>query len=426
MGVVIIPMFVFVYYLQKFYLRTSRQLRFLDLNATAPLYNHFIETVDGAATIQAFGWESAFSSRGLTLLDEAQKPYYTLRIIQIWLEVVLGLFVAVMTVLLIVLCVTVPSSTSGGAIALAFTHVLSLGGMLAALLQSWTSIETSLGSVERLRSFENNTPEEEEPEDPEAVEAAWPSEGRLELNSITASYKTPHRTSLLALDKVTVLVQPGQKVGICGRTGSGKSSLLLTLFRLLDLDSGSIVLDGVDIANLPRNLLRTRLIAVPQEPMIFPGTLRSNLTPVNSPTEVPLAELDEHLIDCLRKVELWESIYTQGGLDSAVADLGLSQGQKQLVCLARALARKHTSKVFILDEAMSAVDQQTETLMVKILKEEFASHTVISVVHRLNTVREFDTVILLHRGAVAEAGPPNELLEKEGGRFRALWNGKDS
>jgi ABC-type multidrug transport system fused ATPase/permease subunit len=416
-------MIIFVYYLQKFYLRTSRQLRFLDLDVTAPLYNHFIETIDGAATIQAFGWESAFSTKGLMLLDEAQKPYYTLSIIQIWLRVVLGVFVVLVTVLLITFCVAVPSSTSGGAIALAFTHVLSLGRMLTALVISWTAIETSLGSIARLRSFETQTPREEDPEHPQPVEAAWPSEGRLEFNSITASYNKSDGTSLQALEKVNISVQPGQKIGICGRTGSGKSSLLLTLFRLLDLDSGSIVLDGVDIAKVPHDLLRTRLIAVPQEPMTFPGTLRANLSPTNN--EVPLKELDEQLIDCLRKVELWESISTQGGLDSTVADLGLSQGQKQLVCLARALARKNTTKVLVLDEAMSAVDQQTEALMVKLLEEEFASHTIISVVHRLNTIRKYDTVVLLDRGVVAEVGSPNELLEKKGGRFRELWNGKE-
>lgn len=425
MGVVILPMFVFVYYLQDFYLHTSRQLRFLDLEATAPLYNHFIETVDGAATIQAFGWESAFSSKGLTLLDEAQKPYYILRIIQIWLEVVVGLFVAVMTAMLITLCVSVPSSTSAGAIALAFTHVLTLGGMLAELVQSWTSMETSLGSVERIKSFESNTPSEKEAKDPQAVVSSWPSEGRLELQSITASYKSADGTSVKALNEVTISIQPGQKVGICGRTGSGKSSLLLTLFRLLDLDSGYIVLDGVNIANIPRNLLRSRLIAVPQEPTIFSGSLRSNLRHVNDGSiENAAAELDDNrLIEALKRVQLWEYISAKGGLDSTVEDLGLSQGQKQLAYLARAVAHKDTSRVLILDEAMSAVDKLTEDLMVKVLKEDFAGHTVISVVHRLNTILEFDTVLLLDRGTVAEAGPPGELLQQEGGRFRALWKG---
>lgn len=429
MGILIVPMFVFVYYLQDFYMQTSRQLRFLDLEATAPLYNHFIETVDGAATIQAFGWESAFSSKGLTLLDDAQKPFYILRIIQIWLEVVVGLFVGVMTTMLITLCVSVPSSTSAGAIALAFMHVLSLGGMLAELVQSWTHMETPLGSVERIRSFESNTPSEKEAKDPQIVASSWPSEGLLELKSITASYQSPDGTSLKALDDVTVSIRPGQKVGICGRTGSGKSSLLSTLFRLLDLDSGSIVLDGVDIAKIPRNLLRSRLIAVPQEPKIFSGTLRSNLRHVDDrPIEDDASrELeDNRLIEALKRVELWEYISAKGGLDSTVEDLGLSQGQKQLAYLARALAHKDTSKVLILDEAMSAVDKVTEDLMVKVLKEDFVGHTVISVVHRLNTVLEFDTVILLDRGTVAETGSPNELLQQEGGRFRALWKGTGS
>lgn len=420
MVIVILPMFVFVYYVQDFYLRTSRQLRFLDLEATAPLYNHFIETVDGAATIQAFGWESAISAKGLALLDEAQKPYYMLRIIQIWLEVVVGLFVAAMTAMLVLFCVSIPSSTSAGAVALAFTHVLTLGGMLAELVRSWTGMETPLGSVERIKLFESNTPREKEASDPQIVEASWPSAGRLELKSVTASYKSSGSgTPVKALNGVTVTIKPGQKVGICGRTGSGKSSLLLTLFKLLDLDAGSIFLDGVDVASIPNNLLRSRLIAIPQEPKIFSGTLRSNLQHSNDDGKLN----DEYLIDALKRVELWDHVNAKGGLDSAVEDLGLSQGQKQLALLARALVHRDTSRVLIMDEAMSAVDKVTEEIMVKVIKEDFIRHTVISVVHRLHTVLEFDTVVLLGRGVVVEAGPPGELLQKKGGQFRALWKG---
>jgi ABC-type multidrug transport system fused ATPase/permease subunit len=426
MVMIVIPLFAFIYVLQGFYLRTSRQLRYLDLHATAPLYNHFIETVDGAATIQAFGWEVAFSGKGLNLLDECQKPYMTLKVVQVWLEVVLSLFVGGVTVLLITLCVLVPSSTSGGAIALAFTHVLQLGGLLTALVSSWTMLETSLGSTERIRSFENDTPKEKEPETPQVLESNWPAQGRVELKALSASYSRKDGTSFRALNNVEVAIQPGQKVGICGRTGSGKSTLLLTLFRLVELDSGSVVLDGVDISNIPHDMLRSRLIVVPQEPTLFPGTLRSNLSPQNFTKEVIPEQLDQHLIDCLEKVELWQFVHAQGGLDTAVDELGFSQGQKQLVCLARALARKDTSKILVLDEAMSAVDQKTEELMVRILEEQFSDHTIISVVHRLNTITEFDTILLLDRGEVVEAGPPSELLEKEGGRFRALWNGSSS
>lgn len=426
MAVIIVPMILFVYVLQGFYLKTSRQLRFLDLNATAPLYNHFIETIDGASTIQAFGWETAFSSKGLKLLDEAQKPKFTLAIIQVWLEAVIGLFVASIFVLLITFSVTLPSSTSAGSVALAFTYLLNMGSILTMFVGSWTSLETSLGSIERLRSFEQNTPQEKEPENPQILETSWPSAGHVELKNLTAAYHKTDGPSFQVLENVNLSIQPGQKVAVCGRTGSGKSSLLLTLFRLLDLDVGSIVLDGVDITNIPQDVLRTHLIAVPQEPMIFPGTLRSNLSPVNAPKEVPPERLDEHLINCLKKVELWEMIHAQGGLDSAVDDLGLSQGQKQLICLARSLARKDTSRILVLDEAMSAVDQKTEALMVKVLETEFVNHTIISVVHRLNTVRDFDTIVLLDRGSVVETGAPNELLEKEGGKFRALWNGRSS
>lgn len=158
--------------------------------------------------------------------------------------------------------------------------------------------------------------------------------------------------------------------------------------------------------------------------MLLPGTLRSNLVRTSSEGG-PVDELDdEKLINHLQTVELWDVVKRQGGLGGDIADLKLSQGQKQLVCMARALASKDESSILILDEAMSTVDKQTEELMVKILEDHFAEHTIISVVHRLNTVEKFDTVLLLDTGEVVEVGSPEKLLAKENGRFKALWHGK--
>lgn len=423
---VVVPMLGFVYFLQKYYLRTSRQLRYLDLQSTAPLNTHLIEVIDGAATIQAFGWQDELRAAGAERLDNSQKPRYLLSVIQNWLGLVMSLFVSLTSVLLIATCVALPQSTSTGGVALSLFNLISLAGSLSFLVTSWTSLETSLGAAERLRTFERTTPKEMPPANPAVLPSLWPHNGEVTLKSLTASYEGQGGAApLKVLDKVEAEILPGQKVAVCGRTGSGKSSLLLTLFRMLDLDSGSILVDGVNIANVPQNVLRSRLIAVPQEPMLLPGTLRSNLRPARGQHEETSASDDAVLIDCLKAVELWEAVESQGGLDSKISDLKLSHGQKQLVCLARALASKDASSIVILDEAMSAVDKENEELMVKVLEEHFAKHTVISVVHRLNTIEKFDSVLLLDSGVVVEAGSPKALLENKDGRFRALWEGRE-
>ncbi|XWX00244.1 hypothetical protein V2A60_008264 [Cordyceps javanica] len=429
MAVIIIPMMVFVYFLQGYYLQTSRQMRYLDLQSSAPVNTHIIEMIDGVATVQAYGWESHYQATGMNLLDETMRPNYMLRIIQLWLELVLDVFVAFVTILLIVICVSIPSSTSPGALGVALTNVTALGSSLAWLVLSFTSTETALGSVERVRSFESKTPKETPPLNPKQLPLAWPTKGAVRFSSVTASYPPKgNNPAFRALNGIDIDIEPGQKVAICGRTGSGKSSLLLTLFRLLDLDSGTITIDNVDITDVAQNTLRPRLISVPQEPMLLPGTLRSNLVRrvVDDGSEAADELDDEKLINHLKAVELWDVVEAQGGLDGDVANLKLSQGQKQLVCMARALASRDESSVVVLDEAMSTVDRQTEELMVKILEDSFAEHTIISVVHRLNTVEKFDTVLLLDAGEIVEAGSPATLLAKENGRFRALWHGREA
>ncbi|OAA36504.1 ABC transporter, transmembrane domain, type 1 [Beauveria brongniartii RCEF 3172] len=430
MAVIIAPMMVFIYVLQKYYLQTSRQLRYLDIQSSAPVNTHIIEMIDGVATVQAYGWESHYQATGMDLLDETMRPNYMMRIIQLWLELVLDVFVAFVCITLIVVCITIPSSTSPGALGVALTNVTTLGDSLAWLVLSFTSTETALGSVERIRSFETKTPRELPPANPQRLPPTWPSKGAVRFNSVTASYPPKgNNPAFRALKDIDVDIKPGQKVAICGRTGSGKSSLLLTLFRLLDLESGSITIDNVNIMDVAQNVLRPRLVSVPQEPMLLPGSLRSNLVR-NSNESTKGDEVDElddeKLINYLKIVELWDLVEGQGGLDGDAADLKLSQGQKQLVCMARALASKDESSVLVLDEAMSTVDRQTEELMVKILEDHFVEHTIISVVHRLNTVEKFDTVLLLDAGEVVEAGSPETLLAKEDGRFRALWHGKEA
>ncbi|PGH27295.1 hypothetical protein AJ80_01005 [Polytolypa hystricis UAMH7299] len=375
-----------VYLIQKFYLRTSRQLRYLDLESKSPLYTHFTETLSGLATIRAFGWQDEFCEQNLRHLDVSQKPYYLLYCCQRWLNLVLDLFVAGIAVVLVSIAVKWRSTSGAGAIGLALINLLGFSQSLAHLISSWTTLETSLGAIARLKDFVQYTPCENEvsARDPPAD---WPALGAIDIRDITASFSP--ESKMMTLKNISMSIKAGQKVGICGRTGSGKTSLILTLFRMLDLSSGSIWIDGIDISTIPRERIRSSIIALPQETLQLPGTIRNNLDPLNTTTE-------EKIISALEKVQLWDKVHNNGGLDVDMDTLTLSHGEKQLLSLATAMLRRR-SGIVVQDEATGNVDAETEKLMQRLIREEFSDCTIISVAHRLHTIMDADANLSVTR-----------------------------
>ncbi|KAM3516753.1 hypothetical protein NHJ13051_009617 [Beauveria bassiana] len=411
---------VTVYFVQRYYLRTSRQLRFLDIEFKSPLYTQFAETVAGLLTIRASGWARATIEENYQRLNKSQKPYYTMFCIQRWLQVVLGMFSASMAVLLVLLAVLLPKTTSGGAIGLAFINVISFNFTLSSVIVVWTQLETSLGAIARLKWFNRYTPNENKPEEIEMPAADWPSQGQIELDNVVAAYSEEGEDILRG---VTLSIEPGTKVGVCGRSGSGKSSLIAALSRLLELrGSGSIRIDGVDLATVPRQDIRSRILAFPQDAFSLPGTVRHNLDPEEK------VEADEVLIQALTKVAIWPFLETRGGLDARLEDLGFSAGQLQLFCLARFALRRESSRgssgVVLLDEATSSIDSQTDDEVRAALRPDMEGMTVLEVVHRLEILRDYDVVVVMERGQVAETGKPDKLLATPGSKFEALWNSK--
>lgn len=211
-------------------------------------------------------------------------------------------------------------------------------------------------------------------------------------------------------------IKAGEKIGVCGRTGSGKSSLILSLVRLLDQTSGSLTIDGVDLSKVPRHIIRSHLIALPQDAIKLAGSVRFNLNPEFSDIS------DDSLISILSKVHLWDDISPRGGLDVEVSDLNLSHGQQQLFSLAYAILRRQTTNahILLLDEATSSVDTQTDTLMQDLIRKEFEGCTVIAVAHRLTTIADFDRVAVLDKGNLIEFDTPKALLRREGSAFKTL------
>ncbi|KAK1565943.1 P-loop containing nucleoside triphosphate hydrolase protein [Colletotrichum navitas] len=414
----IIPFCVLpLYFLQKFYLKTSRQMRHLDLESKSPLYTHFTETLNGLVTIRAFGWQQSFVEEQLRLLNVSQRPYYLLFCIQRWLTVMLDLFVAVIATILVTFAVKSTNTTSSGAIGLSMVSLMGLNSSLSRLISSWTNLETSLGAIARLRDFVRDTPHEDgaNAQNLPPVPQGWPSLGAINLKSIDARYKADDET---VLHEVSLNIKPGQKVGLCGRTGSGKTCFLLTLLRLLDTPTGSIQIDDIDLCSLSRKAIRPHFITLPQDPVTLPGTVRMNLDPNGS---FYGQSGGEALLEALKKTFLWDDVIkSRGGLDASFAEMGLSHGQQQLFALARAILHKDQSGVVLLDEATSSVDYKTDKLLQEVIKKELSSHTILAVAHRLDTIEDYDVVVVMDNGRIVEVGNPRQLLQQTGSAFRCL------
>ncbi|EFE43741.1 ABC multidrug transporter, putative [Trichophyton verrucosum HKI 0517] len=377
--IVIVPI---LYTMQNFYLRTSRQLRQLELEAKSPLYSNFLESLNGLSTLRAFGWTAQALETSYRLLDESQKPLYLLYMIQRWLTFVLDVTIAFLAVIIVALAVTLKAS--GGLTGVALTQVLSLNLILTSIIIAWTALETSIGSVSRIKHLTKYTPSEHKHGEVIQPPLDWPHRGKIDIYNVTAYYKS--RPEFPVLRGLNITIEAGQKV-----------------------------VDGLDLANLPRNVIRSRFNMIPQEPVFIPGTVRFNLDPCSQHS-------DYEIIEALKKALLFDVISAQGGLDAEFQPSSLSHGQRQLFSLAGATLQK--SKIVLLDEITSNVDQATDELMQKIVREEFKFCTIIAIAHRLNTIMDFDKVIVLDGGHIVESGKPQDLLWKDS-VFKQMWKGPD-
>ncbi|CAG7555748.1 unnamed protein product [Fusarium equiseti] len=365
--------FIALYLIQKYYLRTSRQMRLLDLEAKTPLYTQLAEITAGLSTVRSFDWTKELLNESFELLNTSQKPFYLMFCIQRWLELVLDLLVAGMAVLLVTIALRIPGTTSEGAIGLAMVNLLGLNLTLTTVIDQWTTLETSLGAIARLKAFIGSTPNENKEMETEMPDN-WPG-GKIEIEKITSSYSMESQP---VLRDVSLVVQPGQKF-------SGKSSLVLSILRLLELQSGTIRIDGQDLSTMSRQYIRSQILTIPQDPVSLSGTVRRNLDPEE------LVQADEMLIQALKKTTLWPTI--------------------ELFCLARALL-SHSS-IVLLDEPTSSVDKTTDREVRDIIQEVMHGRTIIEVTHRLDHVTDFDIAIVMENGKIIETGEPRELLAHE-------------
>ncbi|XP_074435930.1 ATP-binding cassette sub-family C member 10 isoform X1 [Larus michahellis] len=372
-GLVLLPLAALYFSIQRYYRRTSRELKRLYSVTLSPIYTHFSETLSGLSSIRAMRATQRFELENQLRLEENQRCLFASNTAMQWLDIRLQMIgVAVVTAIAGIAVIQHQKQLGNpGLVGLALSYALSVTNLLSGLISSFTLTETMMVSVERTEEYTTDIPME--PQDKLVqVAADWPSQGLVEFQQVVLAYRAGLPN---ALDGVSFTVYPGEKVGIVGRTGSGKSTLFLALFRMLEPKSGRILLDGVDSQLVGLEELRSRLAIIPQDPFLFSGSIRENLDPQGKRTD---AELHEVLEQC----HLRDAITQMGGLDSEVGERGksLSVGQRQLVCLARALLTQ--AKVLCIDEATASVDQKTDQLLQQTIRQRFADKTVLTIAHR--------------------------------------------
>uniref|UniRef100_A0A3B3VBR8 ABC-type glutathione-S-conjugate transporter n=1 Tax=Poecilia latipinna TaxID=48699 RepID=A0A3B3VBR8_9TELE len=399
--IVIIPLAVIYFFVQRFYIPTSRQLRRLESVARSPIYSHFGETMSGLSVIRAYNHQERFMKHNEVTIDENLKTIYS-RII--WLAVRLQFLGNLVVFFAAVFAVISRNSIDSSLVGLSISYALNVTLTLSFVVNITSQLETNIVAVERVSEYaelENEAPwvTQDRPSE------KWPEAGRLQF----VDYKVRYRPELdLVLKGISCDISGTEKIGIVGRTGAGKSSLTNCLFRIIEAADGRILIDDVDISKIGLHDLRNRLTIIPQDPVLFSGMLRMNLDPFDKFSDEELWRVLElsHLKDYVAglKEELQHEV-AEGGEN-------LSVGQRQLLCLARALLRK--SRILILDEATAAVDLETDDLIQTMIRKEFSHCTVLTIAHRLHSIMDSSRVMVLDAGKIVEFDSPSNLMEKRG------------
>ena len=409
--VLFVPASIIFFLLQKLYVTSSRQLKRLESVSRSPIYSHFGETLTGAPTIRAFGRQSNFIEQSNSKVDYNSACYFPSVIANRWLAVRLegiGNFITFGSALF---CMLSKGTISQGDVGFVISYSLSITQILNWLVRMTADVETNIVGVERIMEYTELNLEAPWMDPQNRTTDSWPEKGEIVIENLGIRY----REGLdLVIHGVDCKIKGGQKIGIVGRTGAGKSSLTVALFRIVEAAIGAINIDGVDISKIGLHDLRKRLTIIPQDPVLFSGSLRMNLDPFQKYS-------DKDIWSALELSNLQEFVKgLEQGLNFEVNEGGenLSVGQRQLVCLARALLRK--TKVLVLDEATAAVDLETDDLIQKTIRNQFADCTVLTIAHRLNTIMDYDRIMVLDKGELKEFDSPDNLLKDTEGIFYSL------
>ncbi|XP_061393047.1 probable multidrug resistance-associated protein lethal(2)03659 [Musca vetustissima] len=401
----LLPTFILAiifYNLRTFYLKTSRNVKRLEAITRSPIYSHLGASLTGLSTIRAFGAQGVLIKEFDNYQDLHSSAFFlfisTSRAFGYWLDCFCVIFIAIITLSFFVF-----APENGGDVGLAITQAMGMTGMVQWGMRQSAELENTMTAVERVVEYDDIDPEGElESTEDKKPPQTWPEEGKIEFDELSLRYN-PDPKSEYVLKSLNIVIKAREKVGIVGRTGAGKSSLINALFRLSYTD-GSIVIDSRDTKSMGLHDLRSKISIIPQEPVLFSGTMRYNLDPFDEYSDAKLWE-------ALEEVQLKDVVSElPNGLQTKISEGGsnFSVGQRQLVCLARAILREN--RILVMDEATANVDPQTDALIQTTIRHKFKYCTVLTIAHRLHTVMDSDKVLVMDAGQVVEFGSPYELL----------------
>ncbi|KAG0274868.1 hypothetical protein BGZ95_009402, partial [Linnemannia exigua] len=426
-GLAITVLFVAI---AMFFIRTSREMRRHEATTNSPVYSHFAETLNGVTTIRAFGFEGRFNSLYQELLDVHNRPYFYVWVCNRWLSIRVDILSAFVSLFAGVFIILRRDTIDSGAAGLSLTYSLAFTHHVLWFVRTLAFNEINMNCVERVQEYMIL------PQEAPAIigfhrpPIDWPTQGEIQVENLVMQY-APDGPAVIR--DISFHVSPCEKIGIFGRTGAGKSTLAVAFFQFMEMTSGRIVIDGVDISQIGVHDLRSNLIIIPQDPVLFVGTVRSNLDPFQEHDDAALWAV-------LKRVHLVSSSASDtntsadthgnnnnntsnngfGNLDSEVKENGnnFSQGQRQLIGLARALLKN--SKIIIMDEATASVDHATDAKIQATIRESCRDATLLTIAHRLRTIIDFDRVLVMDHGKVVQMDTPAKLIREEGGVFRNM------
>uniref|UniRef100_A0A8C3AJU5 Multidrug resistance-associated protein 4 n=1 Tax=Cyclopterus lumpus TaxID=8103 RepID=A0A8C3AJU5_CYCLU len=406
----VIPLLVVFLYLRRFYLRTSRDVKRLESTTRSPVFSHLSSSLQGLWTIRALRAEDRLKKAFDAHQDLHSEAWFLFLMTSRWFALHLDSICAVLIAMSIFGCILLRDGLKAGEVGLVLTYVVTLVGNFQWTVRQSAEVENMMTSVERVVEYtelESEAPWETQKQPP----PNWPNKGLVTFDQVSFSYSSD---GPLVLKGISATFQPNEKVGIVGRTGAGKSSLVSALFRLSE-PQGKIYIDGVLTSEIGLHDLRQKMSIIPQDPVLFTGSMRKNLDPFNQHS-------DEDLWKALEEVQL-KSLLEElpGGLETVLAESGsnFSTGQRQLVCLARAILRKN--RILVIDEATANVDPRTDALIQKTIRDKFNKCTVLTIAHRLNTIVDSDRILVLDGGTIQELDRPFTLLQnKEGALYRMV------
>ncbi|XP_059276296.1 ABC transporter C family member 10-like isoform X1 [Lycium ferocissimum] len=412
--IVIIPTIYMTVILQRFYFASAKELMRIDGTTKSSVASHLAEAIAGAMTIRAFEEEDRFCTEYLRLVDKNAIAFFHSFSATEWLIQRLEILCALVLSSSALAMVLLPfEGSDSGYIGMALSYALSLNVVLVPSVQNQCMLENSIISVERLEQYMHIPSERAEIIQGNRPDPSWPSTGKVEIVDLKVRYqpKAP-----LVLQGISCIFEGGHKIGVVGRTGSGKTTLISALFRLVEPTEGMIIIDGLNISTIGIHDLRSSLSIIPQDPTLFSGTVRYNIDPLSEHT-------DQEIWEVLGKCQLRDVVQQkEGKLDSSVAQDGSnwSMGQRQLFCLGRALLKRR--KILVLDEATASIDNATDSIIQKTIRTEFEDCTVITVAHRIPTVMDCTMVLAISDGKLVEYDKPMKLMKKESSLFGQLVN----